>query len=289
MESVFLTLGAFRLCVGNGITDEEKDQEQYNHHSEYGEQFFTFLVRLRGFPSVVVGQVGVHGTYALHHAFVPFPMAEQGKHGALLYALADGVGQVSFDAISCDELHAPFATHQQDDKTVVGFLLAHTVLFTQLVGKLEAIATFNLLHGHHQCFDTRLLLQLIENLIHRAHRLCRQDAVGVAHVACLVLQMHHGHLFHLVLFGHQGEGSDQHQGHHDIGDYSFHFCFVCIIHEAKLRKDCISYKEKRKNVRKKEIRLPTLCYCHGDGSSLPRRWQYTASMVADVCQRRWQR
>ena len=286
---MFLTFGTFCLFADNEVTDDEKYQNQDGESDEYGEHFLAFLVRLRGFPSVVVGQVGVHGAYALHHTFVPFPVAEQGKHGALLYAFADGVGQMSLDAISCDELHAPFATHQQDDKTVVGFLLAYTVLFTQLVGKLEAIATLNLLHGHHQCLDARLLLQLIENLIHRLHCLCRQDAVGVAHVACLVLQMHHGHLFHLVLFSHQGEGSDQHQGHHDIGEYSFHLCFLCIIHEAKLQKDCLSNKEKRKNVRKREIHLPTLCYCHGAGSSLPRRWQYSASMVADVCQRRWQR
>jgi hypothetical protein len=87
-----------------GYTDESENCQQ---DTSYGNIFFLFGVILHA-----AVQARADGAYTCHHAGVPIPVFQVRNHIPGLDALADSVGQVSFQTIACIELNAALVGHQ---------------------------------------------------------------------------------------------------------------------------------------------------------------------------------
>ena len=84
-------------------------------------------------------------------------------------------------------MNASFFRYQQDNQSVVFSFLTHTVLFSQLIGKLEAVASVYLFDSYDECLHTRTLFQSKQSRVHGSYGTGTQYSVGIADVAGTVL------------------------------------------------------------------------------------------------------
>ena len=82
------------------------------------------------------------------HTGIPVAFSQVFVHVPYLYLFADSIRKNTFQTISCGKLNATFFCNQQDNQSVVFSFFSHTVLFSQLISKFEAVTSVYLLYGY---------------------------------------------------------------------------------------------------------------------------------------------
>jgi hypothetical protein len=131
------------------------------------------------------------GAHSCHHSRIPVVIGEMLHHILLLYAFTYCIGQNSLETVSRRKLHTAFTCYQQHDKSVVTSLLPYTVLLPQAIGEVETVTAFNIRKYSDKHLYPGLFLKREESAVYRSYHRGRKDVVGITHIPCTVLKMHH--------------------------------------------------------------------------------------------------
>ena len=188
LKGVSAAMGALAggTCRPDGCDDsytDESDEEQDDY------QYIIFLLLFAVVLHAAV-QSGADGTDTCHHACVPIALLQIGHHVACLYALADGIGQVTFQSVAGIELDASLVGHQQDYQPVVLLFFSHPPFVEQLMAKVETRSVADAANYGHYRFDASLLFQVVEHPVNAVASHWRQNAIGIAGITPLVLEMY---------------------------------------------------------------------------------------------------
>ena len=198
VQLVFPAIGA-PAFLAHGIERyaAAEQGEAYDEKQQHGNETVIVLAARTACRHAPVEHTA-HGCHAGQHTPIPLAFGEIGIHVFGLDALAQSIGQYTFQTVAGGELHTSVAGGEQHHKPVVGLLLAHAPRPAQIERKGETVAVGHSRHHHYRHFYRGGVFEQGQHTVEPHGRFVRQYPLRVGDVHPSVAEAHIGHVFHAV-------------------------------------------------------------------------------------------